>query len=327
MALTPAAVQRAFDPGFLNLILFATEQCNFRCTYCYEDFEKGRMGEEVVEGVRRLIARRAEEDLHTLALSWFGGEPLLAKDLVIELTSFAAARLRAAGGRFSANATTNGYHLDVATARRLTEAGVTRFHISLDGPARCHDRTRVKATGAGTFDRIWRNLRALRESDLAFDVLLRIHATPANQDDLPGFVGELNRAFSGDSRFGAYFKRVGRLGGPNDGHMAVLGHGAARNLTAELTAALAPDLRSTPSAEPHVCYASAANSMTIRADGVIGKCTVALQDERNHLGRIRPDGTVGVDQSKLRLWLRGFESLDEGELACPMHGLPEAIAR
>ena len=60
----------------LQLILLPTEQCNFRCTYCYEDFAIGRMTPEVVSGVKNLIDRRADGLSH-LQLSWFGGEPTL----------------------------------------------------------------------------------------------------------------------------------------------------------------------------------------------------------------------------------------------------------
>jgi len=34
------------NPKSLELILYPTEQCNFRCTYCYEDFLIGRMDEK-----------------------------------------------------------------------------------------------------------------------------------------------------------------------------------------------------------------------------------------------------------------------------------------
>lgn len=38
-----------------ELILFPTEQCNFRCTYCYEDFKLGRMSNGTVNGIKALI--------------------------------------------------------------------------------------------------------------------------------------------------------------------------------------------------------------------------------------------------------------------------------
>src|ERR1044071_7965793 len=66
-----------FNEG-LQLILLPTEQCNFRCMYCYEDFSGGRMSPGVSEGVKRLIDRRLD-GLRSLTVSWFGGEPLLAR--------------------------------------------------------------------------------------------------------------------------------------------------------------------------------------------------------------------------------------------------------
>ena len=56
----------------MHLILMTTEQCNFRCTYCYQHFVKGKMKPEVVKGVKELVNERAKT-LSNLHISWFGG--------------------------------------------------------------------------------------------------------------------------------------------------------------------------------------------------------------------------------------------------------------
>jgi uncharacterized protein len=198
------------------------------------------------------------------------------------------------------------------------------FHISLDGLAGTHDLTRHKAGGQGTFERIWSNLLALHESDLNYHVFLRVHATPENHAALPALVEKLNHSLEDDTRFHVYFKRIGKLGGPNDGRMRVLDRHAEGDIAATLRAQLRPSLREPLREEAYVCYAASPNSLAIRADGRIAKCTVALRDERNHLGRISSDGSVSIDQDKLRMWMRGFATQDVGELACPMHGMGEA---
>ncbi|OBS07518.1 hypothetical protein BAX55_02700 [Acinetobacter baumannii] len=71
-----------------ELILYPTEQCNFRCSYCYENFEIGRMLPEVVESVKNLIDNRLDVVDH-LHLSWFGGEPLIAKDILLDIANYA----------------------------------------------------------------------------------------------------------------------------------------------------------------------------------------------------------------------------------------------
>ena len=75
----PDVLTEVLAADVLHLILLPTEACNFRCTYCYEDFRLGRMSEDVVRGVEALLSRRAE-GLARLEISWFGGEPLAAGD-------------------------------------------------------------------------------------------------------------------------------------------------------------------------------------------------------------------------------------------------------
>ena len=89
-------VSRSLDPRALNLILFPTENCNFRCTYCYETYNGGLMPDAVVSGIKKLLVARAP-DLDDLSIGWFGGEPLLAKTLVYDrrnsLSAFSASIL------------------------------------------------------------------------------------------------------------------------------------------------------------------------------------------------------------------------------------------
>ncbi|HKP37373.1 MAG TPA: radical SAM protein, partial [Pyrinomonadaceae bacterium] len=159
----------------LELILLPTEKCNFRCTYCYEDFEMGRMSPEIILGIKNLILNRAN-DLDRLQLSWFGGEPLAALDVVLEVSGFAA-QLAAKKSHlnYRAHMTTNASLLDPATFDKLVDVGVLDYQITLDGPREIHNQTRVQAGGGGTFDRIWNNLLAIRATNLPASIHLRIH--------------------------------------------------------------------------------------------------------------------------------------------------------
>lgn len=78
-------------------------------------------------------------------------------------------------------------------------------------------------------------------------------------------------------------------------------------------------------AAPYICYAAKPNSLLIRADGRIGKCTVALTDERNTIGQVNPDGTLTIDNDRLRPWVRGLATLDARALECPLSGLPQLL--
>ncbi|MET9064538.1 radical SAM protein [Streptosporangium sandarakinum] len=307
----------------LHLILLPTEKCNFRCTYCYEDFSIGRMNASTIQGVKRLIERRLD-GLRFLNISWFGGEPLLARPVVEEIsTHIIGALAERPDVEYMGDMTTNGYLLDTPAVTHLSSLGIRRYQISLDGPQQIHDQTRVQAGGAGSFYQVWSNLLAIRDGREPVDVLLRVHLTPANVPLMPEFLAEIRDTFLADARFSVILKPVERLGGSNDDAMDIIGEEEREDILAELQSVVltgGDGHRLQP--VPDVCYASRPNSLMIRANGVVGKCTVALTDPANAIGKLRPDGTLEIDNILLRPWLRGWQSHDWTALSCPANGLP-----
>ncbi len=277
----------------VDLTLMPTEQCNFRCTYCYEDFRLQRMSGELVRAIGKFLARRAP-GLELLSLSWFGGEPMLALDVVEEIQARALSlaeeypRLQV-----RASMTTNGYLLSPPRLARLLELGVNRFQVSLDGAREMHDRRRMKAGGQGTFDRIWRNLRAARRQQGSFEIVIRIHVDRDNRASMPEFIRQMARSFGGDPRFRVFIRQVSRLGGAGDASLPVLGTRTAATLDALRELARAAGLKQHES-DPRssICYAAAANSFVIRSNGEIAKCTVALAHPNNRVGRVLRDFTA-----------------------------------
>ena len=320
-------IMRCLDTTELHLILLPTEQCNFRCTYCYESFPVERMRADVVEGVKALIAARGH-DLRRLELGWFGGEPLLAKRIILDVCRYAH-QLASEHSQliYGASITTNGYLLDVQTARELTQYGVKLFHISLDGPPEIHDKSRVKVNGKGSFARIWSNLLALKGSNLDFIIALRIHYSPATYLELIPLIELINTEFARDSRYSVYFKDIERLGGTSDDSIRLFTERANDEIQSLLTARLDPRIRvySEERDGPYVCYASRANSFVVRPNGTLGKCTVALYDDRNSVGQLLPDGTLQIDQDKLRPWLVGLNTGHARDLGCPYSALNDGF--
>jgi uncharacterized protein len=319
-------VLRLLDDTALELIIFPTEQCNFRCVYCYEDFALGRMAPEVVQGIRSLLDRRVEAGLRRLRLSWFGGEPLLAENVVLDISRHANELARDASFDYRSAMSTNGSRLTPEVCERLVACGVRHYQISLDGWGEAHDRTRRRRNGTGTFDRIWANLRAMKGSSLDFTVALRVHCSPANRAGVEELVAGINAELQ-DPRFTVRFQTIEHLGGPHDATFEIYSGAQAAEAIAQLEALLAaPDQAETAPYDPaagYICYASNPTSLTVRSDGTLGKCTVALASPRNRVGRLARDGTITVDQAKLRQWIRGIETRDAATLACPARGMPE----
>jgi uncharacterized protein len=314
--------------NLLHLILMPTEQCNFRCTYCYEDFDLPRMPRPVVDGIKKHLSLRAP-DLDRLYIVWFGGEPLLAADLVEEIQEHVQSLVRDQPRiHHAASMTTNGYLLGPERFARLVALGVREYQITLDGPRDFHDRKRVTAGGGGTFDRIWENLASMRAVNADFEVLVRVHVDPENSQSIGRLVDQLGVAFGGDARFKLTLLQLSRLGGAVGHDLPVLTPEATeRELTVGRARAQAHDIAiREPNESDSVCYASRANSFIIRSNGDLAKCTVALSHPENRVGRLKADGTVELDSSRMTGWLRGLWSGNEDEMECPRRGYADAAS-
>lgn len=150
--------QRArFDPSALGLVIAPTLACNMACTYCYEETKKGRMSDAAVDAAVGFVERQAK-GLKDLTISWYGGEPLLAMDLIETLTGRFLQLAEQHGFNYSSMVITNGYRLDQPTVDRLRNLKVFGAQVTLDGPSTLHNRKRPLVNGQPSFDTIIRNL-------------------------------------------------------------------------------------------------------------------------------------------------------------------------
>ena len=186
----------------VSLVICPTLGCNFDCPYCYEDHAGGRMSTEVQNDVmalaERMLAASGSKDLF---VTWYGGEPLLAPDVIEALSAQLMSLAEGRGGTYSAEIITNGYLLTQRMVNMLAAARIVRAQVSLDGLGPLHDATRHLTGGGPTFERITDNLRNCR---IPFTVNVRhnVHAGNSEQvDELRAFVGELAAESGNDLRY------------------------------------------------------------------------------------------------------------------------------
>jgi uncharacterized protein len=136
----------------MHLTLHLTQRCNLNCTYCYADQADLNM---TLDTACRAIDQCAQGP--NCGIIFFGGEPLLQKDLIWAVIDRCEKK---DPGRFHYKVTTNGTLIDEAF---LDQAGSTNLHVALshDGVQQAHDRYRVKSDGQGTFDQLIPKLEAL----------------------------------------------------------------------------------------------------------------------------------------------------------------------
>jgi uncharacterized protein len=320
-----AEIDGCLAGNVLQLVILPTEACNFRCLYCYETFKSTKMAPSVVGSIARFLSLRAP-DLNALTVSWFGGEPLLARDIIeqilLHVNSLVETHPRI---RFFSDITTNGYLLSRPVFQRLVELGVVRYQIAFDGPRPWHDKYRRLPNGGGTFDRVWSNLLAMKEVEHHFKVLVRVHINKDNRDSIPEFIDAYHRSFRDDDRFSLFLRPLSRLGGANDAILPVFGEEEGEQVVRSLAKLTKQCGVPRFGAEAPICYAARVNSLVVRADGAINKCTVAFEHASNQVGRLRDDGRLELDSDKLRRWFRGIQSRRPAELKCPLRGIETRV--
>jgi uncharacterized protein len=293
----------------LQLILLSSEDCNFRCQYCYEDFARGTMLPWVRDAIKKLVERRLPT-LRNLSISWFGGEPLYGLAAIEDLAPFFIKTAEENSLNFSSHMTTNGYLLTPETAQNLLSWGIRRFQITIDGAPEDHDRSRPARDGSGTFETIFANLLSMKARDDKFSISIRVNFDQRNYVRLQGFLDLLKTEFANDDRFQLMFRAVGKWGGANDGNLEVCGTKEATDVQREMKAEamkrglkLADDIRAVNGLSTQVCYAARPYNFIVGADGKLMKCTIDLdKHDRNIVGTLKTDGELDLDLDKFAMW-------------------------
>jgi uncharacterized protein len=72
----------------LELTIVPTNACNLRCPYCYQRPPFGSMSDSSAEHIISFIEKNVTK-YKSLVIGWFGGEPLLRKDVILKITAAA----------------------------------------------------------------------------------------------------------------------------------------------------------------------------------------------------------------------------------------------
>lgn len=135
-----------------SLMILPTYACNLRCWSCIQKHKNVNLAPDYYERIKRLLEKAvAREDIQAVQIWWFGGEPLLKYERILEINNFARTLCEQADKRFSSNITTNATLLTPERVDCLRESGVNHYQISIDGPKRIHDTVKV-LQGRSAFD-------------------------------------------------------------------------------------------------------------------------------------------------------------------------------
>lgn len=278
--------------GVWHLIINPTQDCNFRCWYCYEKHPQGRMEPEIMDRIRKFVDNiAAQGDLKKFSLAWFGGEPLLYfNEVVYPLSMYIKQCMNEHNIEFTNTMTTNGYLLTNDLIDKYKEISLNDLQVTLDGDRDNHNKIR-NYRGTPSFDRILQNCIDLTEAYPDACIRLRInYNTKSIQHDFSQILDCI--PYHLRSRFIVQFQRIWQTyekEGNDDNVKKLLeenfvklketGFKLSFNTTYNIFKGI-------------VCYADRKKYANINYDGNIYRCTAQDYTSENVLGHLNNDGNI-----------------------------------
>lgn len=277
------------DPSRLGLTLVTSLGCNFDCPYCFEDKHPSIMSAEVQSHVMDLVTDSVP-NMEVLDVTWMGGEPLVGRRVIYDLSKRFIELCDANGVSYTAGAVTNGWYLTPEICEQLAAARLSWVQVTIDGPAEIHDRNRPLVGGGATFDRVVANLHNAVEH---FDVSVRVNVDTANL----GKVEELFVILADEGLSGRLHVGAAKTVAWDDNPAAPMASYASACFTSpefaevelefdRLAASYGLSSPSLPEPIGSPCTAVQANSLTVGSEGELYKCWDNIGDPTASIGHI-----------------------------------------
>lgn len=165
----------------LLLILVPSLDCNFKCHYCFEEHKRPQtMDDATIDSLITFINSR--QNVKSCGICWYGGEPLLAFDIMKKIMKRIKEEVRLPIKRHSI--LTNGALINEDVISFFKEYEMNNIQITLDGSKERHDSIRKdKYTNAPTYDNLIKNIDYIVEELPDTNVDVRINIENKNKDD------------------------------------------------------------------------------------------------------------------------------------------------
>ncbi|MDE4541649.1 radical SAM protein [Thermoanaerobacterium sp. R66] len=191
----------------LNLTIAPTMNCNMDCLYCYEDKYAKNMNEEVIkqliEFVKKIIM---ENKIKRLKTFWYGGEPLLEKNIIKILSKNFIDICDNNNIDYESSIVTNGTLLDPDTVKMLKEeCNITKAQITIDGLKEIHNKRRILKNGEDSFEIIVQNIDSAIK---LLNIIIRINVDKDNFENIEQLMDFVIYKKHWDDKLKIYFSPV-----------------------------------------------------------------------------------------------------------------------
>lgn len=303
--------QNIMSSKVLEFTIIVTDDCNFKCAYCYqENREYIYIEDSVLNGVLNYIRQNGKK-FKTVRINWFGGEPLLGIDNIIKFMEQCNSICKSLKISLISGMTTNGYLLSVENLKKLLSNRVFLYQITLDGSRETHNMLRPHKENEDSYDKIIENLKEIsHEVNRYYEVVIRINLTKSIVNHMEEFMKDIE-FMKLNKKISLNCQKMGNYGGSSikllmseminnadfiKAHDTLVNHGFRVNQ------------QPVAQAGAGLCTACKPNSYYIDQKGNMLKCSLAIYDTEisslNKVGTITENGDMVIDEKMEKAWIQ-----------------------
>ena len=297
-----------YNDSGLFIMLYVTNQCNFRCVYCPQEHESKVFSDEYWNALYHFIEKKLQTNLYKdVHISFFGGEPLLEVNAIIDFLE----RLKTLKEvypevAFRHNMTTNGYLLTPGIYDKLVSLDVVWYQITLDGLAKTHNKTRPRVDGAETWDKIIENITYINRKYDGTCVWIRANLGLENHDSIKELFEWFDKKFF-NSKFVYFIYGVSAFTSKVDKTMTVSNFGQTYADFLDNVMLKYKKYRTRKYSDLSLrflslaCKCASSEFYAIRADGKVANCEQAYDEKDTTIGYLSKNGEVVITTDNPRV--------------------------
>lgn len=140
----------------MEYVFYLTNSCNLKCKYCYE---KNKINAKIdFNIIKELLTKISNSKNDITNIGFFGGEPLLQKQLIYDTVNLGKELYRSTKHNFLYSVTTNGTLIDDEFIQFCKKNNIF-VGISIDGNEDTHNLNRISKDNKNTFDIVLENAK------------------------------------------------------------------------------------------------------------------------------------------------------------------------
>ena len=185
-----------------DIMIAPTMDCNARCYYCFENgCHREKMTFETADAVVHYIEENWNGELFNV--TWFGGEPLLATDII----DYISEQMAQKNIHYISKITTNGYELtEDVIDKAITKWHTNKVQISIDALFEEYNKIKNYKFSGDAFQRVINNTRGALHAGL--NVKVRINFNPLKKEKAAMLMEYLQTQFAEYDNFSCYFAPI-----------------------------------------------------------------------------------------------------------------------